>query len=384
MPTARAAASLLATGRPVEIGSIEKMSKSKKNVVDPDDIIASYGADTARWFMLSDSPPERDVIWTEAGVEGAHRFVQRLWRLVRGTGRRRLPRVAPEASQRRRGRRHLQGGAQDGQGGRRGHRAARLQQGRRPHLRAHQRAAAAARRHRRRQGLGRRSRPRRARRSTCWSCMIAPMMPHLAEECCAALGGTGLVADRPWPAFDPALVVDSEIVMPVQVNGKKRGDLTIARDADQGAVEKAALANSTSCRRRSRGKAAQGDRRAAEDRQCRRLIGRSPKIFRRAAAVVLALRLCRWPSACTVKPLYSNPLRRHAGRRHRRPVVDRDQAGRTALRAAGPQPPDLPVQPRRRPAGGSGLHADAGRHRAFTNRPRWCRSATTTNPPPAR
>ena len=58
------------------------MSKSKKNVVDPDDIIASYGADTARWFMLSDSPPERDVIWTEAGVEGAHRFVQRLWRLV--------------------------------------------------------------------------------------------------------------------------------------------------------------------------------------------------------------------------------------------------------------------------------------------------------------
>src|SRR5690606_8927073 len=62
--------------------SIEKMSKSKKNVVDPDDIIGSYGADTARWFMLSDSPPERDVIWTEAGVEGAHRFVQRLWRLV--------------------------------------------------------------------------------------------------------------------------------------------------------------------------------------------------------------------------------------------------------------------------------------------------------------
>ena len=73
---------LLSDGTPIEIGSIEKMSKSKKNVVDPDDIIGSYGADTARWFMLSDSPPERDVIWTEAGVEGAHRFVQRLWRLV--------------------------------------------------------------------------------------------------------------------------------------------------------------------------------------------------------------------------------------------------------------------------------------------------------------
>src|SRR5476651_1144374 len=75
-------ASLSKTGEPIEIGSIEKMSKSKKNTVDPDDIIASYGADTARWFMLSDSPPERDVIWTEEGVQGAWRFVQRLWRMV--------------------------------------------------------------------------------------------------------------------------------------------------------------------------------------------------------------------------------------------------------------------------------------------------------------
>ena len=70
------------TGESLTIGSIEKMSKSKKNVVDPDDIIDSYGADTARFFMLSDSPPDRDVIWTEAGVEGAHRFVQRIWRLL--------------------------------------------------------------------------------------------------------------------------------------------------------------------------------------------------------------------------------------------------------------------------------------------------------------
>jgi leucyl-tRNA synthetase len=76
------AAYLIATGEKLEIGSIEKMSKSRRNVVDPDDIITGYGADTARWFMLSDSPPERDVIWTEAGVEGAHRFVQRVWRLV--------------------------------------------------------------------------------------------------------------------------------------------------------------------------------------------------------------------------------------------------------------------------------------------------------------
>ncbi|MGA7487658.1 MAG: leucine--tRNA ligase, partial [Xanthobacteraceae bacterium] len=74
-------ATLIATGEAVAIGAIEKMSKSKRNTIDPDDIIASYGADTARWFMLSDSPPERDVIWTEEGVQGAWRFVQRLWRL---------------------------------------------------------------------------------------------------------------------------------------------------------------------------------------------------------------------------------------------------------------------------------------------------------------
>ena len=84
-PTASAVATRISTDAPIEIGGIEKMSKSKKNVVDPDDIIASYGADTARWFVLSDSPPERDVIWSEAGVEGAHRFVQRLWRLFTET-----------------------------------------------------------------------------------------------------------------------------------------------------------------------------------------------------------------------------------------------------------------------------------------------------------
>jgi leucyl-tRNA synthetase len=72
----------VSTGAEVGIGPIEKMSKSKRNTVDPSDIIKTYGADTARWFMLSDSPPERDVIWTEAGVEGAHRYVQRVWRLI--------------------------------------------------------------------------------------------------------------------------------------------------------------------------------------------------------------------------------------------------------------------------------------------------------------
>ena len=90
-------AMLASTGEPVEIGSIEKMSKSKKNTVDPDDIIAAYGADTARWFMLSDSPPERDVIWTEEGVQGAWRFVQRLWRLVGEIAEIKAPTTRPAA-----------------------------------------------------------------------------------------------------------------------------------------------------------------------------------------------------------------------------------------------------------------------------------------------
>ena len=162
-------ASLLSDGTPIEIGSIEKMSKSKKNVVDPDDIIGSYGADTARWFMLSDSPPERDVIWTEAGVEGAHRFVQRLWRLVSEAAPA-LAGVAPKAASDGEAAGSLQGGAQDGEGGRRGDRQARLQQGGRPHLRTRQRAAVAAGRGGGRQGLGRADGRRAARRSTCWSC----------------------------------------------------------------------------------------------------------------------------------------------------------------------------------------------------------------------
>jgi len=230
---------LLAGGAPVEIGPIEKMSKSKKNVVDPDDIIGSYGADTARWFMLSDSPPERDVIWTEAGVEGAHRFVQRVWRLVSEAA----PAVAGVTP------------AVGGAGA-----AAELSRGAHKVLKAvgedigrlHFNKAVA-----RIYELTNLLSPQVAeivagRRDGGLDAavrqgleflvaMIAPMMPHLAEECWVALGGEGLVAERPWPAFDPALTVDNEFTYPVQINGKKRGDLTIARDADQATVEKAAL-----------------------------------------------------------------------------------------------------------------------------------------------
>ena len=234
----RRSAVMTASGAPVEIGSIEKMSKSKKNVVDPDDIIASYGADTARWFMLSDSPPDRDVIWTEAGVEGAHRFVQRVWRLVsEASGS--LNGVAGEP-------------ARDGEAAalsKLAHKTvkavgadierlgfnnavARLYELTNT-LSPHIGSAASA-------DTGTKAALREALEALVR--MIAPMMPHLAEECWAVLGGDGLVANQPWPAFDTALVVDDEIVLPVQINGKKRGDLTISRNADQSAVEEAVLA----------------------------------------------------------------------------------------------------------------------------------------------
>ncbi|HEX2020269.1 MAG TPA: leucine--tRNA ligase, partial [Aurantimonas sp.] len=229
----------LSNGARLEIGSIEKMSKSKKNVVDPDDIIASYGADTARWFMLSDSPPERDVIWTEAGVEGAHRFVQRLWRLVNE--------AAP----------HLQDAGVAGTGG--GEAALAIRRA------AHRAAAgvgddierlafnkAVARIYELVNTLsasfgGLASADDRALKAAAAEALsilvrlIAPMMPHLAEECWRVLGHDGFVAATAWPEIDPALLKDDTVLLPVQINGKKRADLTIAATAGKPEIEKAAL-----------------------------------------------------------------------------------------------------------------------------------------------
>ena len=233
-------AALMSTGEALQIGPIEKMSKSKKNVVDPDDIIASYGADTARWFMLSDSPPERDVIWTEAGVEGAHRFVQRVWRLVSEAAsslKDESAATGPEGDAleiSRAAHRALKAVGEDIERLGFNRAVARLYElANTLQPRLNQAAAGKA------DGpmLG-------ALREALdfFIAMMAPMMPHLAEECWQALGGKGLAAEQPWPEFDAALTVDDEITYPIQINGKKRAELTIARDADQAAVEKAALA----------------------------------------------------------------------------------------------------------------------------------------------
>ncbi|GGA95328.1 leucine--tRNA ligase [Brucella endophytica] len=232
-------AALLSTGEPVEIGSIEKMSKSKKNVVDPDDIIASYGADTARWFMLSDSPPDRDVIWTEAGVEGAHRFVQRIWRLISEAAPM-LKAVQPKSASEgeagvisKAAHKTLKAVGEDIEKLSFNRAVARLYELANT-LASPLQAAAGG-----KADAALLSALREA--VDILIAMIAPMMPHLAEACRAELGADGLAATAPWPAFDPALIVENEITLPVQINGKKRGDLTIARDADQLTVEKAVL-----------------------------------------------------------------------------------------------------------------------------------------------
>ncbi|MQX96742.1 leucine--tRNA ligase [Sinorhizobium medicae] len=228
------------TSEEIAIGSIEKMSKSKKNVVDPDDIIASYGADTARFFVLSDSPPDRDVIWSEAGVEGAHRFVQRVWRLLSEAAE---GLSAAEAAPAREGE-----GLAVSQAAHRTLKAVEADYDKLAFNKAVARiyelvntlAAPLA-----QIAAGKADQALTAAVKDAAGILIsliAPMMPHLAEECWRAIGGKGLIAERPWPNFDATLVVENEITLPVQINGKKRADLTIARDADQSAIESAVLA----------------------------------------------------------------------------------------------------------------------------------------------
>jgi leucyl-tRNA synthetase len=224
----------VADGQPVEVGRSEKMSKSKKNVVDPSEIIETYGADTARWFMLSDSPPERDLDWTEAGVEGAWRFGQRLWRMVEASiedagkpGLEALNGDDAALSLRRAAHKTIAGVTED------------IEQFRfnRAVARIYELANSI-------DELGRSAAPA-ARRETLVILvrLIAPMMPHLAEELWQRLGHDGLLADEPWPEADPTLVIDDLITMAVQVNGKLRATIALPRDSAKEVAERAALAD---------------------------------------------------------------------------------------------------------------------------------------------
>ncbi|WP_441231079.1 leucine--tRNA ligase [Tardiphaga sp. 215_C5_N2_1] len=233
-------ATLIATGEDITIGPIEKMSKSKRNTVDPDDIMGTYGADTARWFMLSDSPPDRDVIWSEEGVKGASRFVQRLWRQINESAAH--GKSAPAA-------RPTEFGP-DAMAIRKAAHGALSKVSTEieklhfnvclAHIREFSNLLGEA--------LARSGTPTP---DVCWALheasvilvqLFAPMMPHLAEECWGVLGQPGMISEARWPQIEPNLLVEDTMTLPVQVNGKKRGEVTVAREATTPEIEAAALA----------------------------------------------------------------------------------------------------------------------------------------------
>jgi leucyl-tRNA synthetase len=211
------------TGEELDVGGIEKMSKSKKNVVDPDTIIETYGADTARWFMLSDTPPERDIEWTSAGAEASWRFVQRIWRLVN------------EAA-------HTQTSAASGELRRTTHKVIAAVTEDLEHLRFNR---AIARIYELSNALqaGLSAKDGAVREAAeAMVLLAAPMMPHLAEECWQVLGHATPVVNTPWPKADPALLVDDHVTMAVQVNGKRRDEIRVPKGSTRDALEPMVMA----------------------------------------------------------------------------------------------------------------------------------------------
>ena len=208
-------------GAPVTAGRVTKMSKSKKNVVDPDNIIAQYGADAVRWFMLSDSPPERDLPWSDAGIEGCYRFVQRLWRLFDA--------IDPAAD------------GEDKALARKAHQAIVAVA---EDIEALSFNKAVARIYEL-TGAAEKAKPGAARNFAIRAILhlIAPMMPHLAEEAYSKLGESGLIADAAWPDHDPAMLVEDEVTIAVQHKGKLRDTLTVAKGLSKDELEALALAS---------------------------------------------------------------------------------------------------------------------------------------------
>ena len=219
---------------PLTIGRSEKMSKSRKNVVDPENIVQTYGADTARLFMLSDSPPDRDLEWTESGVEGAWRFVNRVWRLASDPAVSDAFSENPPASfnkdalaLRRIAHKTIDGVTGDIE-------------------RFHFNRAVA----RIRELSNAISDFKGDEGDDIWAKgeaiqilirLLAPMTPHLAEELWAGFGSESLLVDTPWPKADSELLADDTITIAVQVNGKLRGTLDLTPDMPKADVEAAAL-----------------------------------------------------------------------------------------------------------------------------------------------
>ncbi|PLS22653.1 leucine--tRNA ligase [Neptunicoccus cionae] len=215
-------------GRPVTVGPSIKMSKSKKNVVDPEDIIDQYGADTARWFVMSDSPPERDVEWTASGAEAAWKHLQRVWRLAdeldsaSGEGS-----DADNLALEKACHRAIEEVTKGIEGFAFNKSVAKLYE--LTNALAKSKADKAT----------------RTRVLKVMAQLMQPMTPHLAEELWAHLGGEGLVAQADWPKADPAMLVDDEVTLPIQINGKRRDEITVPKSMPKEEVEKLVLANET-------------------------------------------------------------------------------------------------------------------------------------------
>jgi leucyl-tRNA synthetase len=212
---------LIADRAPVDVGRVIKMSKSKKNVVDPDEIIERYGADAVRWFMLSDSPPERDLAWSEAGIEGAWRFVNRIWRLLGAVGE--TGAGGEDKALERKLHQTIDGVARDIEALSFNKAVAKLYE----LTNAIEKAAPSK---------------SRANAIRTLPLLVAPMTPHLAEDAWAEMGGQGLIADAMWPAVDPALLVEDEVTIAIQVMGKLRDTITVPKGTDKATLESLALA----------------------------------------------------------------------------------------------------------------------------------------------
>ncbi|MDQ1901469.1 leucine--tRNA ligase [Paracoccus sp. WLY502] len=206
----------------IEIIPSAKMSKSKKNVVDPVNIVQSFGADTARWFMLSDSPPERDVEWTAVGAIGANRFLARVWHLA-----------SLDIQE-----------AEDPDLTRAAHRAiADVTKA----IEGFAFNKAVAKIYELANAVGKSKAGGEARRAVLriMAQLMGPMVPHLAEDVWAMAGGQGLLVDAPWPKADPALLEDDTVVLPIQINGKRRAEISVAKDMPKDQIEAMVLADET-------------------------------------------------------------------------------------------------------------------------------------------
>ncbi|WP_282170500.1 leucine--tRNA ligase [Ruegeria atlantica] len=213
----------LADGTDVEIIPSAKMSKSKKNVVDPVSIISAFGADTARWFVLSDSPPERDVEWTASGAEAAFKHLSRVHRIASEIAESDVPANAEDETLLR----EMHKAIHDVTGGVEsfGFNASIAKLYAFTNTLAKSKAGTAAKR----------------KAAKTLAQLMSPMTPHLSEELWQLLGGEGLVATASWPIADAAMLVDDTVTLPIQINGKRRAEISVAKDMPKDEVEKVAL-----------------------------------------------------------------------------------------------------------------------------------------------